>query len=525
MASNQIYLPISRSMKKMAYFQLTQNTFSISLNILMVCFAISATGQSNVEQPQILLEANLHDTDKVERYYEKAGEYIYKDIDSATFYAQQGFDLAQKSQYMDGIGEGYGWLGFLSRQRGNLTEAIDYNMKCLTIIQAQGYESEYPSILNNLATLHLELENYDQAKLYYEECIPLNSAVGSEKSLASNYNNLGLIYRNWNDFDSSFLYYQKAIEIRIEIEDSIGLASTYSNLGTLYEDQKNLDLGLEYYQKSLLIRRSLKDRKGISISLYKTGNIYYKEAQYDKGLSSANESYEIASKWGYKAQEKEASEVLYKLYKVTNKDRAALQYYEIYNVLADSLNNIAAQKKVIESEYQLEYSQKHLVDSLHNEQVLIENELLEKENALKANSLSVQRLWLGLAALLLVALIVLLVLLRKNAKSKEIQLRTEVKLRLTEVLALQNELTEQKAQKLAPIEGVNIILQEKLSDREQEVLDALVLGLSNKEIGEKLFLSVNTIKTHINNLYLKLDVNNRTQAAVKGSLIKIKEQQ
>ena len=157
-----------------------------------------------------------------------------------------------------------------------------------------------------------------------------------------------------------------------------------------------------------------------------------------------------------------------------------------------------------------------------------QNELLEKENALKTKSLAVQRLWLLIAALLVAVLIALLVLLRKNAKAKEVQLRTAVKLRLNEVLVLQNKLSEQQEheyeQKQTSIEGVNIILNEKLTEREQEVLDALVFGLSNKEIGEKLFLSVNTIKSHINNLYVKLDVNNRTQAAVKGSLLKINEQ-
>ncbi len=512
-------------MKKRANFQLIQNKLSLTIFALVMCLSFFGNGQSYLEKSQILLDVGIHDTVKVEQCYILAGEYIYRDIDSATYYAQLGFELSEKNQYMDGIGEGYGWLGFLSRQRGNLAAAIDYNMKCLTIIQEQGYESEYPRILNNLATLHLELDNYDQAKLYYEECIPLNKTAGAEKSLASNYNNLALIYRTWNDFDSSFMYYQKAIQIRIEIEDSIGLASTYSNLGTLYEDQQDLDLGLTYYEKSLFIRRLLKDQKGTAISLFKIGNIHFKELQFNNALKSTNESYEIATKWGYKAQEKDASEVLYRIHKAMGNNQAALQYYEVYNALEDSLNNIAAQKKVIESEYQLAYNKKHLIDSLRNEQVLVENQLLEKENALKSNSLWVRGLWLTLTILMVLTLIVLLVLLRKNARSKELQLRTEVRLRLSEVLSLQNKLIEEKEQNHSPIKGVNIILQEKLTEREQEVLDFLVLGLSNKEIGEKLFLSVNTIKSHINNLYLKLDVNNRTQAAVKGSLLKIKEQQ
>ncbi len=51
-----------------------------------------------------------------------------------------------------------------------------------------------------------------------------------------------------------------------------------------------------------------------------------------------------------------------------------------------------------------------------------------------------------------------------------------------------------------------------LSNREYEVLKEVSLGLSNKEIGEKLFLSESTIKTHVSNILVKLNAKRRTQA-------------
>lgn len=51
-----------------------------------------------------------------------------------------------------------------------------------------------------------------------------------------------------------------------------------------------------------------------------------------------------------------------------------------------------------------------------------------------------------------------------------------------------------------------------LSHREYEVLKEISIGLSNKEIGEKLFLSESTIKTHVSNLLVKLNAKRRTQA-------------
>ncbi|WP_263355234.1 response regulator [Acidicapsa acidisoli] len=54
---------------------------------------------------------------------------------------------------------------------------------------------------------------------------------------------------------------------------------------------------------------------------------------------------------------------------------------------------------------------------------------------------------------------------------------------------------------------------EQLTQREQEVLEQIVRGKSNKEIGQTLDISEATVKTHINNLLGKLGVEDRTQAA------------
>lgn len=58
-------------------------------------------------------------------------------------------------------------------------------------------------------------------------------------------------------------------------------------------------------------------------------------------------------------------------------------------------------------------------------------------------------------------------------------------------------------------------LLEPLSEREHEVLELLYGGLSNKEIAARLFLSANTVKTHIRNIYGKIGASSRSQAIVR----------
>jgi NarL family two-component system response regulator LiaR len=57
---------------------------------------------------------------------------------------------------------------------------------------------------------------------------------------------------------------------------------------------------------------------------------------------------------------------------------------------------------------------------------------------------------------------------------------------------------------------------EILSERESEILKAVAMGMSNKEIAEKLVLSERTIKAHLTNIFNKLNVASRSEAIVKG---------
>ncbi len=60
-----------------------------------------------------------------------------------------------------------------------------------------------------------------------------------------------------------------------------------------------------------------------------------------------------------------------------------------------------------------------------------------------------------------------------------------------------------------------------LSKREYEVLQLLAKGHSNAEIAGTLFLSLSTVKTHVSNLFIKMDVKSRAQAIEKTRRLKI----
>ena len=71
-------------------------------------------------------------------------------------------------------------------------------------------------------------------------------------------------------------------------------------------------------------------------------------------------------------------------------------------------------------------------------------------------------------------------------------------------------------QQISNQQSIILNLIEPPSERELEVLRLIDEGLSNREIAERLIVGLGTVKTHINNLYRKLDVNSRTQALARA---------
>jgi DNA-binding NarL/FixJ family response regulator len=103
----------------------------------------------------------------------------------------------------------------------------------------------------------------------------------------------------------------------------------------------------------------------------------------------------------------------------------------------------------------------------------------------------------------------------KDATQQE--LITAVRRVLRGEALLNSELATQLLQRLAretarPLSG----MPERLTQREREVLRLLAQGMTNKEIAAALFVSVGTVKIHVEHIIAKLGVSDRTQAAVRA---------
>jgi LuxR family maltose regulon positive regulatory protein len=87
--------------------------------------------------------------------------------------------------------------------------------------------------------------------------------------------------------------------------------------------------------------------------------------------------------------------------------------------------------------------------------------------------------------------------------------------------ALLYTMAQEQTQKEALISPDTELFIEPLTDQEQRVLRLLAGGLSNPEIAEELVISINTVKTHVKNIYAKLNVKDRQEASQAAHHLKL----
>ncbi len=217
----------------------------------------------------------------------------------------------------------------------------------------------------------------------------------------------------------------------------------------------------------------------------------------DKMLAAFRESGRYADSCGIIKYDIYAHEELLHIYESHN-DPAAMAISR----RLDSLNNV--------------YDQTANVAALHNQKE--EMLLAEQDRKLQAEEIrrSYLTLGLGAAGLLVLALLAWGLLHLRKKRALE-----------TEFLRMKDELAAYLAQQPpAPLPGqIDLATTHEnppsasspvpLSSRQQEVLDYLAAGLSNRAIADKLFVSENTIKYHIRNIYEILDIRDRKDLFVK----------
>lgn len=349
---------------------------------------------------------------------------------------------------------------------------------------------------NNIGIDHMFRENDEKAVEYFTKVSQLSNAFGDTLRWGHALNNLGLMEGYLGNSQEELNYYEKAAVLFDAIEEEEGFANTLLNIGTVYTVLGEYAKAESYYEDALNLFRLLDYSSGIQNTIQSWAENALENNELEKARKLANEALSVAIDHSLSQDILYTYDLLEKI-SLGEKDYKSAYDFEIKEAeIREELFTKEKSKQISELETQYETEKKEAEIT----RLSLENDL--KDSKMIAGGIS--------GGLVIILLIVFFTLRHKKQKAEkeaqELQIEA-MKKRFMELHSSPAEL----AVDLDFVE-LNNKLHTPLTEREFDALKLSIEGKTNTEIGEKLFISVSTVKFHLRNTYSKMGVGNRKEA-------------
>lgn len=299
--------------------------------------------------------------------YQQQGDYT-----QALDFNLRGLNICEEIGDIARVAIALNNIGIIYSNQGNYIQAIDHYTRSLKIQEEIGDKQGVAAALTNIGVIYFELMDFDNALKYYERDLKIREEINDKQGIGTSLNNIGVIYESQEFFSKALDYHIRSLKIKEEIDDKRGVAASLVNIGNIYKEQGSYEESLDFYRRSNTVYETIGDKSGIASSLISMGNIHYEIDNYKKAIDYGLQALNIAQESGMVKVTKGASETLWQAYNKTGNYRQALEMYELYIQMRDSILSEENQKEVIRQEYQYEYEKQQAVkDAEHEAQMEI----------------------------------------------------------------------------------------------------------------------------------------------------------
>ncbi|WP_462249257.1 tetratricopeptide repeat protein [Ekhidna sp.] len=416
--------------------------------------------------------------------------------------ATQASQLASSLETKHSLGHALKMQANINYVLGNYPLALDLFLQAQQAFENQGDSINMIGVIASSGLVHKSTNNFKKAIEIYNYAFEKAEAAGATDLMAKIINNKGVVLRKIGDYEAAERSFLISLRLKKKLGNEKGVANSLTNLGNVMADQEEYDQSLSYFKQALEKEQELESKEGMAMNLNNMANLYLRINNLDEAISFAKKGLAIAEQLTTKIQIKEASKVLSDAYAMKNNYELAFDYYQKYTVAKDSLFNEDEAREIGRLESKLELIRKE-----------IEVEKLNRENELKELKIrqerAQQQLFVIVALLLVGILVYVLITQRQKSNLREQLLKSEVAELRSEIKEL---IVKHETNLDIPLESLNEKLIHPLSEREYDVFKLIFSQKTNSEIANELFVSINTVKTHLKNLYSKLGVSNRKEA-------------
>ncbi|HEU5103681.1 MAG TPA: tetratricopeptide repeat protein, partial [Roseiflexaceae bacterium] len=361
-------------------------------------------------------------------------------------------------------------LGTLACVQGDYAEAARLGVKARQQGEARADEANLMYAHYVLTSAAFAQGQYAEARRSGERACALAERVGDRWFMAYLLANLGHIARATGDYPEARRQYQLSYAIREEFDDPEGMAVALTHLGQVALLQRDPAVAAAQFQRSLAIYRAIDDRGGIATALEGLGRSAAESGVYDIAARHFHEALQTAIAIGF-----------------------VPRTHAILTGVAELLLLIGAAAQAAGL----------LV-------AILRHPASDRETSDRARSL-LDRCVVALAPSAYVAATQGRQTIDLAAISASLQAAVDE--------VSMERATGQKSAQVSVAPGA--VLAEPLTERELAVLRLLAEGQSNREISDRLIISLGTTKWYVSQIFGKLGVHSRTQAITRAREISL----
>lgn len=258
----------------------------------------------------------------------------------------------------------YYFIGTMYFLKGDYPKVLQQHFQALRLAEKSNMTRFCGQTEIAVGNVFLMQGEYEKSRTYYRKAFSSFALLKDTGSMARTYSNIGLAYAYEVRTDSALFYFQKALDYRKRVPDLQEEANIYDFMSFTYINAQNYEKALDYGNRSLAINRKLGGTIRILDNLRNIGECHLKLKQYSAAEKELLESLELSKQFGHINGIEGNSVLLQELYMKSNNYEKALQFYERYIALRDSMYNLENKKSTLQQEIQFEYDKKAAADSV-----------------------------------------------------------------------------------------------------------------------------------------------------------------
>lgn len=307
--------------------------------------------------------------------------YISGEYEKSIEFTNRAFLVAAEINDKFRMGFCLSSLGKVYSLQGNYSAAISSFSQALELARQVGNKTLISFCLNSIGDIYRQQDDIAQAKEYFTQALDMAREIGDKGRTAYALAYLGDIAREENKSDSAIDYYRLGIPIAFAAEDTSNAAYAYNGIGDAFRQKGMIDSAIYYFKYSLSLCDSAVGDEQQANNMIMLGHAYLLQKDYGAALIWAERGFAGSKEIGIPEYERDASEILYNIYKETGKPAEALAMHEYYMMMNDSIVNVGNVKKFEEEEYRAKENQ--LKAQQEEREAVMQNEKLRKERELE----------------------------------------------------------------------------------------------------------------------------------------------